>query len=636
MRHRLAAAAAVAALAALFVAVPAPALAADPIWDPIANAQRLQGYRISNLPPTMEDLVRYNPGKSVDELTDMYIGGQEKWLYQRQDAVTARGLNGAADAQTIADYKAAQERSKSKYRLPVTKPGTLAKTATGGAIALTGLPIAFTATTAGLKAVGVNVDGLVCENGGLSQIYELAQATDCAGMFALADEYIANQDARAGTVGEKVCEKSTPARCVTLTGSGVYTSTSGVVRNLTGWSATSGKTTVYVAQKSTPTQAPTQTLSRADSTQPATQPAGAAARLFGADSYWIQTIDPANIHRYYADPITTAGVASSGVTQGTADPERTIACTVTGTDGLTYTSTTAPYRESAGEIAPPACPALPEGVFPTNLALSENGPKGSTPLAPTPVDPQYADFVQKYPECATGLCTLELLTLPDLSSCFDQGDTCDGWFSDPERDRKYTCTYSGKAVEITRCSLYRQTFNPDMRANGAPYSDPLTGRMSDKPTTPTLAGTLMGSKADPVQCVANSMRENGAWAFVFAPVQCVFIWAAIPNPAALATLLGNTLDTYMATPMGQIVSTVATWNLSMNLTGCNGFPLTIDSKWLQWSGRIGDACPGTALADWPQWSRLFLNALVIISGGLGVVNITAGLLNMRGIGRASE
>lgn len=261
-----------------------------------------------------------------------------------------------------------------------------------------------------------------------------------------------------------------------------------------------------------------------------------------------------------------------GTVEPDFDPARQLTCSILADNGQTYTATSLAYNESSGEIAAPECPALPDGVGPANVTVSDN--KGNE-LYNQEVNPEYSDWWDTYPECRTGACKLDLVKVDGSYpvSCFDLVDECADWFTDPDRADNYECHYGIHTVDIDECFVYSGLWQPGRIEIGAPYSDPMTGDWSGGQNAPTPDQQALGqSIQDPTTTRScNGLASAGfdpvAW--VMRPIQCALEWAFVPRPAVLALSGEQLTDRFGERAPGQLAAMIGGWSFTPNMTGCS-------------------------------------------------------------------
>lgn len=267
-----------------------------------------------------------------------------------------------------------------------------------------------------------------------------------------------------------------------------------------------------------------------------------------------------------------------------ANPDRTLQCTITGTDGQTYTANSPAYKQDGGDLPVPDCPTLPEGVFPANTTLTENGGGQSNVLYDEPSSEAFKDAATKYPDCLTFPCALDLLLKTTGQSCFDLDAQCDGWRTDTQREDKYQCSYGAYDVPLFECNVYGTTFNFDLRTGGQPYADPATGLPTNTPVAPTVVEQLMQSGVMPPEGARNCWPTG--WGalnplnYVYTPVRCVLEWAFVPREAAVKLELASLSASWAGTPPGLVFEAAEGWGAELpEADGCQGPPVPLKLEW---------------------------------------------------------
>ena len=334
------------------------------------------------------------------------------------------------------------------------------------------------------------------------------------------------------------------------------------------------------------------------------------------------------------NPVSTGEIRSPD-----PDPLRTLTCTITGTDSQTYSAVSEAYRESSGGVAAPVCPELPDGVSPVSMRIDEAGPQGASELYNQDVSPEYLAWWNDYPECRTGACKLDLITLENPSypvSCFDVAETtCADWFTDPNRDTKYACHYGIHVVDLAECFVYSGVFQPERLAIGAPYSDPMTGNWSGAQNAPTPDRQALGQPVqDPENRACTGMQAEGfdpvAW--VMRPIQCALEWAFVPRPAVVALAGAQVATSWENSGPGEVVAMVSGWEIDPVMSGCSrsfdfpnpldpGAPIQIDA----WN-----ACPGTPMAPIAAISRTLVTLSVLVLVVVMIRRAVSGTVDYKG------
>ncbi len=513
----------------------------------------------------------------------------------------------------------------------------------GGALAaVTSAQFGFSVGKGISEIIGYDPTAGLCEpnfeDGGL---IATLTGTDCSAL-ALAPEYVANSDFEPGFTWGTVClSGGTP--CFTPLDFALHTD--GFARKallVIGNSTTTTTPTFYIVL---PPNSPGCTTS-VECRYPfsITKETGntnyqKAVSVWGSGTFTHANGSTINEFPWTAALPTVLGFAATTTSPTVpgetipADPERTLTCSITGTNGITYTEVSAPYTEGGGEVASPSCPDLPEGVTPQNYAVKENGPNGSVPLYDEPTTPEYQAWLQAFPQCSYGACATDLLDLRSGTavSCFDTGTACAEWFADPAKDTNYRCTHGGQTVVLSECYVYAVLFKPGQVEIGAPYADPETGIWSGGQSSPGASATLFGNTVqDPNRtrsCYGQGWAEFNPVEWIMQPVQCAIEWAFVPRQAVVALELAKANDAWQGTPPGKVVAVVGTWDVDVGLDGCAGVPLT----WRGDTVQMLDACAGTPLAPIASMSHLLSGVLFGIAGIWAVINIVAAVIGYRGL-----
>lgn len=539
--------------------------------------------------------------------------------------------------------------SGGKMKAPATKPAKFVKTVGGVAGAITAAQVGFSIGEGISDLFGLDIMGGICEPNfeDFGMIAALT-STDCTDFWNPDASFDPNVDATSGVVGSTVCNPSNAAQCFTLVGETVQSPFASVTNernycfNLVGTSsAPVGFFTVRPGG-----------ASGWENTTLSTSGAGAGL-LFctGARSaapYLVPAVPGANsgVNVYWGPrdqfAVTqyrwgTVGPATPVVT-GSADPERTLTCTIEGDDGHTYTAESEPFKESDGAIAPPECPPLPDGVAPTNVKVTESSPTGPHTLADQDVTDEYLDWWDSYPECRTGACKLDLIDLTNPSypvSCFDLDDSCEDWFTSPSKVDDYECHYGIHTVELSECNVYSGVFKSERLAVGAPYSDPMTGTWSGGQNAPNPDEQALGQTIqDPA--VARACRGMDAIGFdpvawVMRPIQCALEWAFVPRTTVVQMSGAQLSEAFNERAPGQLATLIGSWSFNPTMSGCRrtytydpgfGKPPVEMEAW--------NVCPGSPLEPVAVISRWVILLGVIVLVAVSLRRSVAGTVDYKG------
>lgn len=337
---------------------------------------------------------------------------------------------------------------------------------------------------------------------------------------------------------------------------------------------------------------------------------------------------------------TVPGAALPQIEQGDPNPERTIVCSIVGTDGKTYSAESEAYTEADGSIAAPVCPTLPEGVAPQSGTIAEkNQANGvTTDLAPIDVNQEFLDWWTDNPECRTGACAQELYKIENGQKidCFENVEKCADWFEDPNKVQNYECWYNDKKVDQANCYVYAGMFKPGRAAAGNPYADPLTGKWSGGQNSPGVDDKAFGKPISDPDKMRTCLREAGTFnpiEWVMVPVQCALEWAAVPRPAVINTNVTAMTESWDKTTPGKFGAFVGGLKVDSQVTGCGGIPLDVPFLYEMGVPQInfGAACPGTWMGGIASTVRVILTLLSTWFGIVGISRGVGGTIGYRGL-----
>lgn len=604
----------------------------------LGRAAALWSYKLSSLPPTMADLIRHYPNaQQSDTLIEYLKTNQDKWLYQRQQAVLAAQRDSMRpDTLAVSEAKIAQAK---KFKMPAFKPKQMVRNAVGVASGIMAYDYGVQAVNGAYKMAGVDVNGLVCSSDG-APILGIFTQQDCGAYNEhQAAIFQANVDASAGTAWGSMCVDTTCAQILGDADNGG--SAQALCLKMSGPHPSGG----YQLAIQMPPPAPVyESAIRGYNNQSDYMAIECAQSFPGANgtvavpapghvstaalSFWLKAYGPSG----QSAPVSPV--------VGEADPLRTFECSIQGDNGVTYTTTSPPFKESENKVASADCGTLPDGVKPLNAKVVETGGAGPQTVYDQPVNPALNEFRTAYPECVSGGCTLDLITVTDKQSCFTQETACNGWFTDPTRGQKYSCTYGTHDVELERCSAYRQTFDPEMRAGGFAYSNPVTGQIQLTQTAPKGKDSALTSRATVADCMSESVDTGDVWNVIFSPVRCALVWAFVPDPLNTKKAAGDITDKINATPVGELGSMFSGWSQAFTVDGCKGPPLDIVIHKgfinLDYHSYPMTACAGDTLAPFAPPVRIFLSLAIVFLGLFAVINSITALFNYKRFGGADS
>jgi hypothetical protein len=538
--------------------------------------------------------------------------------------------------------------TRKKIKVPATAPKNFIKNVAGLGSVVLGLPMAFQFGSGVAALFGLDSEGAVCqgtpENG--EPITQFFTGVDCEA-WKLDAEYQANADAASGYT------TTLPGHTITLVGSSADVRTD----------AYGNQTHYSYCWRSVPAL-PAGAFSSFNSggknfsihgkiaTGPGTYAWMTNNALvwstYGGGSSAFYCAASTGMTGYTSGMINQSGnkallpelrfkdTATGEYIEGapiTADPDRTMTCTITYTDGSTDSLTSDPYKESSGSVSPLGCPPPDENKTVAGVAVTEAGSGTTHQLLNEPTTQPYKDFQEDYPECHTGVCMLDLLYKKQdgtsYGSCFDLEDGCPGWFEDPTKTDKYECMYGVKKVDLDECAVYAGLFAAGRVETGTPYSDPLTGiwsggKNAPEPSKGAMAQTVQNPTAARTCNFAGLGFDPVGW--VLRPIQCAFEWAFIPRPAVVE-LHNEQLDLkWQGSMPGKYAAAVAGVGTSFTNLGagnCSGIQISMPVP--NPSGGIThqpqallNSCPGSPFQPASQAVFWILSGVVVLGGVWGL------------------
>lgn len=617
-------------------------------FDP-STALALNQARLAMLPPTIDDVLRYNPRMDV-ESARAYVNREAGRLAdQRQRASIARYGSTTAINTGSAALEAEKAAQRAGFRFPFSNAANLARGAAGGALALTAFPVGTAIGAAGLSFFGIDGKDAVC-TAGAGGVGALIGVSDCEGYLQLKAEQ-ANADV-AGTGGSLV------AGPVSGPTTDLYGSTWGSF-SVTGFVVSPNQpSTGYIMGKFTGSTPVPASNGRVPVMFGATSSTG-SKYVFSRD---FDQVVPANNAGPYpgvgpagtwyagvnvADWETVKGLCQTqtetcgngdlaGLQAPSADPLRHLSCKILDSNGQDQEKSTGSFRESGGKIPDPVCPLLADGVTPKRVTVySVNESTGErTVIYDGEQSPWAAEVEAKYPQCTTGLCTLELLRMPARTSCFEGENNCDGWYTDPQKETKYSCEYDGTVVSLDHCNQYRQVFDDEARNSGAPYSNQ-DGSFSLTPTTKNAAGSSLAGKPTFESCMEDSSATD-VFSLVFTPVRCALVWAFVPSPLAITKQAADSADAVMDTDVGRWLLAVPSFFANLSVPGCKGFAWKLVPPLAKTERTVYpvDACTGWQ-ADVAGVVYVCSTLFVLLAGAAAVLSQVSSVFGFAGFGRGS-
>lgn len=254
-----------------------------------------------------------------------------------------------------------------------------------------------------------------------------------------------------------------------------------------------------------------------------------------------------------------------GSTDRTGQITRTLQCTgVAGMVEVTVTDTiTLDIMGGFGETSAISCP---EGTVVTGWSGTFMGPDGIPIEFTTGTVPSWvSDIPVEYPDCLTGVCTIQLWQLGpdgiDYDWCGYGAEACSRWVQDPARATNYQCRYGPYDVPLEWCAAYRYpgSVTPTTTVAGAPTAganatpvpdlgvgtlpDPDPGDPAPNPGGDPLAPPGVDPYGPPVpgadlatdgECVPSGWGIFNPVQWVLRPVKCALVWAFVPREGVIA------------------------------------------------------------------------------------------------------
>jgi len=563
---------------------------------------------------------------------------------------------GAAARNVIAQTKAA-------WKAPATPLNVLGKvgkaTNVVGAVMLGGdLGFALGKEVSG--ALGFNVDGTLCnpgfEDGGL---IAAVTSADCSKWNEFDGTYNENGDRIPGMTGPASCVSG---KCVSLTGAHLAPySNPGTYQKVHGFSST-GYAGVDVGSS---TAAPYLYVkvngNWLSSNKSSVNGTGTTARFCAtvtgssvpSSGVFCATAALNSTHPDYnlffseyllKSTASTPTAATSGakVTETDLDPSRIMRCTIAGATGGAVSAVSSAYKESGGVIPNPVCPAVPDGMVPGKVTVTEEG-QGVTatePLYEENTTDAYKKWAADFPECQTGMCILDMYKLDGTKkkTCFvDPYDRCVGWFEDPQRDEKYSCEYAGKSISLTECYIYAEIFNTPQTSKGEIFYDPDTGTTS--PTPEIGSGKAQFAKdgvkpKDFEDCWPTGWNVFNPALWVAQPIQCVAVWAFVPRDEVVSENATRMFENWAEAPPGKLGTVMTAWEFVPPSSGCGG--VTVGLEFLPEQIRPGggitffNACPGDLMEPYAGFVKILLTLAICVAATFSVVQSVEGIVGYRG------
>jgi hypothetical protein len=512
-----------------------------------------------------------------------------------------------------------------KFKTPATKTMGFLKGVGTAAVAVTALDFGFSIGNGALDVLGISRDsGTMCSPDGSSPLGDswssIVNGADCAGYQESTAEMLAqaNSDMPSSISGLSACGTGADAgQCVSMTGL-VYDSFYGYVWLFDRTGSPTGFYTWRAGESSV------------DDSYRASFWYGSGRdrcrdKIDGGDGnncvFWDED-HPIDTYSMTADgPKTT-------VETSYPDPERTLRCEVTLSDGQVLSADSPTFTEGSGVIPGAVCPEFPPELDVSSVSIWEVGGGEQHELFNQQVTPEYEAARTTYPECMDGTCMLDLQT--QGLSCFESPETCVDWYADPDKATSYTCRYGSHDVALSECAVYAPTFKPNAKATGKEYGDPTTGEPLPSPSPGTALGVGVADSSQPRECFPTGWGIFNPLEWVVRPVQCALEWAFVPRASVVADVAAQQSEAWSDTAPVKMARTVTAWAFVMPPPGgCSG--ITVDVFFLGPPFQIMNACPGSMLAELASWSRIFGNLAFSVYGVIAIVRHLSRVIGFEGL-----
>lgn len=257
------------------------------------------------------------------------------------------------------------------------------------------------------------------------------------------------------------------------------------------------------------------------------------------------------------------------------DPERWWRTEWLCEDGSSGAAESERYRESDPEWAVPAEPVCDGSALASTKVWQYGVGTDPSLLYEWSAPAELQAWADAYPECGTGSCVLELHRIDAETgtrlACFDNPSLCVDWYTDPQKQTNYQCTYGSHDVALDECTVYRPTFDYAKAAQGVDYADPLTGQEPIPAGTEVPGGGGVGECPPPFKW--NSLVN--AW-WYYQGVKCAGYELFYPTTTP-STQFQRVQRTWETSPPGRmqvaLVDGLDGWRVAE--TGCSGPPMVL-------------------------------------------------------------
>jgi hypothetical protein len=360
----------------------------------------------------------------------------------------------------------------------------------------------------------------------------------------------------------------------------------------------------------------------------------------------------ANVHRPTAPSVETDQVlyfspsSPDYVDLSNPDPDYTIQCTLTMTDSSTVSGTTAAFKDTGDAWPAPVCGTVPDGKVTAHKTVALVGGGEVRTLQDDDTTDAYLAAAAADPSLCTGVgkaCILDLIDLATGVTCFKEGETCDGWLQDPDRDTKYACFYGGQATVVNDCYVYATTFNAAKRLAGDGYADPHTGEdvgaagPTSKSADEELMGKGFGTVVGPFSwssCFGGTYAAFNPIEWALKPMQCALKWAFVPRPEVVQADVQALSEQWSSTAPVKVFAAVSSWHINPSASGCAGPPIDIHfpifgGSTFDYTGNPLSACAGSRLAPIAATARAATTVFALIGGAYAILNLLGGAIGFR-------
>lgn len=528
------------------------------------------------------------------------------------------------------------------------------------------------------KIIGVDPEGIVCENTGTDVIGSLVRIVDGASCPAndFSPEFKPNTDASGGLslsvcYSDGVCtmlagsitEQANGApsyyresACFTIQANGqsghgfqlIYRGVGGDERNMLLWNGGNAPTV------STPCKT-------------GQVPAAGAIGDNGIEGNYVQGQDKAKAA--YADwqnrwcgVVTIAqynaagGPSCSAIPQDQqatplqSNPTRTMKCVTVGTDGVTYTGAPVDYTETDTVLPTPQCKDLPAGVLPQSTSITSTKDGDTSTLGKWDTDSKVLDWAKTYPACTVqSLCSLSLQTktAKGWSTCKDGDTICGDWFTNPTKDDTYRCVYgipgSQSTVNLSECDIYQNRFTPEAQKTGDTLTDPKTGKplTNPKPTNnPSTDAAISNRPASDGDTRSNCFPSGWGAAnpvnWVMQPVTCAMENLFVPKASTLPKAQLALRSSVNNSAFGTIKTNVGALGVVGFGSGCSGIPVEWDIFGNHFELYLLRACAGDPLHAVAAAVHTILSGLIVTLALLSILRYLAIIFGFQGLGTRIE